>query len=98
VPRAPAVRPGLILPSPPPHYDQQDQRELRRIIEDAGKQLTDFASLSRVPTPVTAIGALTGAADAVPYSASVSAMAVATLTGDWFRRVASPSMTPSEIS
>lgn len=80
MPRAAGVRPSLILPSPPPQYDVQDQREVRRIIEHFGKQLPDWNTVASVPTPVTAIGALTGAPDTVPYFTAISAMALASLT------------------
>lgn len=80
--RGPSVRPAIILPPPPEHglYDLNDQRELRRLLQQAITPTSDWGVLVNAPAPITALSSLTGAADTVPYFTSISAMALATLT------------------
>jgi hypothetical protein len=78
--RAPGVSATLVLPPPPDKYDPADQRELRRLIVEATRQLPQWGAVTSVPAPVSSFGALVGAADMVPYFTGVSALALASLT------------------
>ena len=76
----PGVVPGVVLPPPPPQYDVVDQRETRRLIQQASKRPPQYSAITSIPAPVTALSRLIGAADTVPYFTGISAMALAALT------------------
>lgn len=78
--RAPGVNPGVLLPDAPEKYDATNERETRRVLDDALRRLTSFSAIASVPTNVSALGALLGAANVVPYFTGVGAMALASLT------------------
>jgi hypothetical protein len=78
--RAIGVTPPLVLPVPPEKYDVQDQRELRQLLQKQSVLIPDFSAIASIPTPVTALGGVTGAADTVPYFTGLSTMALAALT------------------
>jgi hypothetical protein len=78
--RAPGINRRLVLPPPPDKYDPADQREVRRLLVEATAVPMSFDAVNAVPTPVSALGGLTGAADTVPYFSGVATMVLASLT------------------
>lgn len=77
--RAPGLPVSVTLPLAPGKYDQADQREVRRLLEQAFRRPPDWNTVS-APGAVTALGGLVGAADMAPYFTDTSTMALASLT------------------
>lgn len=78
--RAPGVNEGVTLPQPSAQYDAANERETRRLLMQALRRLTDLSAITGLPASLTALGALVGVADNVPYFSGVSTMALASLT------------------
>jgi hypothetical protein len=78
--RAPAVNQGVILPTPPERYDAADQRETRRLLEEALRRLLQWGTVSDVPGNIASLGNLDGGADGLPYFTDSEQLATTTLT------------------
>lgn len=60
--RAPAVNRGVVLPAPLDRYDATNERETRRLIEEALRQSQQYASLTNPPS-ITPYGETVTGAD-----------------------------------
>ncbi len=80
------VTPPLRLPTPPEKYDVQDQREMRRLLEQAGQQLPDWTALKSTPPSISTVAAAPVATYGVSLLAGASAAATRALLGIIFHR------------
>lgn len=79
--RSPAVNQGVVLPNPPEKYDAINERETRRLIEEALRRLLDWGTVTNVPGNVDALAGLDGAGgNGLPYFSGSATMTVTTLT------------------
>ncbi|MGH7619853.1 MAG: hypothetical protein ACREPM_21790, partial [Gemmatimonadaceae bacterium] len=79
--RAPAINQGVVLPQPQEKYDVSNERETRRLLEEALRRLLDYNTITSVPPNVTSLAGLDGTGgNGVPYFSGADTLTLATLT------------------
>jgi len=78
--RMPGVNQGVVLPPPPLKYDASDQRETRRLLQEALRRLLQWDTVTNVPGNVESLSGLSGASDGLPYFTGAEEFALTTLT------------------